>query len=273
LPAIPYWDPDYPLLAGKEELGLYIDEVKDYLEQVVKIRPPVMLFPDASCHKNEITDQDYDNTIRKTAIYPENDSQIKIQPPGKEAKDVTHQTLGFRSNKTKTWRDFIGILQNPPHLYHADADKKRKRIDEIGKKILKHLTQELQIQSPQGYKVYEKCREEGSGVYKLKFQIRQDEEAKTSLELTYEKLQDDELIDTVFALGKKIRTKKHEPVINEKEHARQMQQLETKFQTGSIVALKKGLMKDAEIIDALEKDKEEIVHDPYENRDGQKPDH
>jgi hypothetical protein len=149
-----------------------------------------------------------DDFIRKLKIYFENDSEIKIQEPGKEAKIYNVHVLGFRNNRTKSWIAFIELLENQSHIYNIgpsyvkDYDIKRKCLSQINKKLIDFFTKHYKIKFPQKYKLYEKAKSEGKGAYKFKFKVGVIDNAKAS-QSKYERYPKDKLLKKIYELSKK----------------------------------------------------------------------
>ena len=121
----------------------------------------------------EITEQGFEAFIRRLKIYYDNDEQIKIQVPGKDAKPYLYSNFGFRNNTTEQWETFIKILQDFPHNFYIASEKKRKRIGVINKKLINFFrtNPDFLIEIPENYKIYEECTMEVSKRHRFKFQV------------------------------------------------------------------------------------------------------
>ncbi|MFC1515632.1 hypothetical protein ACFL7E_02610 [Thermodesulfobacteriota bacterium] len=231
----------------------------------------------AATNKEKTTNQDPEAFIRELRLYYVNDNEIKIQETGKEAKPVTCQSLGFRSNLTAEWKALINILQDPPHTYYigqasaSDYDKNRKRLFQINKKLIKYFSKEFGLSATAGLKFFELYKKEGKGVYKPNFQIVHGEKAKSSQEAEYERLSKGEIIDELGKLVEKLNETKTKPDADEIFHKRIVTKIENKIRAASIIAVEKGIPK-KDIEDIILPEKEEIKYDPYENQKDIVPD-
>jgi hypothetical protein len=162
-------------------------------------------------------EQSLENFINSLKVIYENDSQIKIQRPGKKAKTFNYTSFGFKNSRTKQWKTFLKLLQDPVPLFNAgpagtDASAERKNYDskikllkEINIKLIKFLNQNYSISVPLDYKLYKKCPEEGSGVYKFKFFVKNEKSEIEGLKKEFEEMPNDDLIKVVKVLADKFR--------------------------------------------------------------------
>ena len=120
--------------------------------------------------------------VRSLRFYYGNDSEIKIQQPGRKAKTFTHNSLGFEASDTEEWKSFRRVIKGPEPFYNVGpaADRKTydnnmKRLFRINEKLIEHyLKKECQLQVPKKFKLYEKTPEEGPGVYRFIFLVEND---------------------------------------------------------------------------------------------------
>jgi hypothetical protein len=179
-----------------EEFPGYLKDI----ERAYKIDLPLLktqralrLFSKAQEEKKEVTEEadkpisnDYEAFIRSLRVWFQSDSEIKIQVPERPAKIYNYDSLGFRDEKTKSWRTFLDILQDPDHSYNigpahkiSGDDKQRvknysnqlKRLDQINIKLGKFISKTYNRQMPKDFKIYERLKAEKPGTYGFKFQI------------------------------------------------------------------------------------------------------
>lgn len=148
-------------------------------------------------HEAEVTDklaqrdkqaerEKHEKFISTLRLTYEDDSTIKIQEFGKQARMHTCQSLKFRNNETKEWKALLEIIRQPLHTYwlgpayytdkstntkvrSKDYDCKRKLLDNINQKLIKFLNKEFSTNIPDNFKLYELCHSEASGTYKFNF--------------------------------------------------------------------------------------------------------
>jgi hypothetical protein len=157
-------------------------------------------------------DEDF---IKGLKISVENDQEIVIQQPGKRKIFYNYTKVGFQT-ANKTWRDLLGILQDPEYCYdlgpatgdpakRRDYDARRKRLEEINKKLVILFNKEFSLTLPRGYKLYERDKTKKNGTYRWMFRKVSFQEKKESLEAEFEKLNGDQLLAELkkFALKQK----------------------------------------------------------------------
>ncbi len=189
--------------------------------------------------------------IKRLEFFYENDSEIKIKEPGKRAKSFGFDSLGFKNNQTKQWKSLIELLNDPNHEFALGrAGKKnssesktyyarRNILSSLNKKLIEFLRKEYSLQIPEGYKLYEKCPEKGSGIYKFKFNILKESYSPKRLEAQFEALTHLELTEEVENLCKKFKKTQDE-------------KYEAKFVAATKVALRKGFLSEAQVKEKLE---------------------
>jgi hypothetical protein len=222
-----------------------------------------------------LTVGDYENFIRSLVVHFENDNEVGIREPGKEAQAYTCQTLGFRNNQTKEWKTFLDILRDPPHTYdigspyfgddskrkrNPDYDAKLKLVGNISNKLIRFFNKRFNVNIPQNYKLYERCKSEKKGTYKFKFQVVYDDIIKSGFETKYEKLSKDRLIKLLLDIrNESIRAPNG---INQ-----------VKIKTISNILRQKHRCSDSDIIDIIKPDEEDIRFDPHENIEDKEQDY
>jgi hypothetical protein len=204
--------------------------------------------------------------IKRLEFFYENDSEIKIKEPGKRAKLIGYGSLGFRDNQTKSWKCLQEILDDPDLKYalgpageknspeRKSYDARRKQLDEINQKLIEFFKKEYGVRIPKGYKLYKKCSEAGSGVFKFKFSIHATKLPSKRLEGQYEAYTELELEYEIKKLSKKYGKTQDEKCMSE-------------FVAATKVALRKGFLSDAQVREMLEpiRPREEHIYNPNEN--------
>ena len=195
----------------RKEWVFYYQRPGDNLHPNIQADKPFLILYDSkvSVEEADLVEPDVkkiDAIIRSLRFYPESDSEIKIQELRKEAKPAPCKSLGFKNNRTKEWKTFIKILQEPPHIFSigssSEYDADRKILSNIDRKLKKNfLSKECGLQIPKGFKTYERCPKEGKGIYKFKFQNIYGEENKKS---KYDSLSKPELIAEIRNLSEKF---------------------------------------------------------------------
>jgi DNA-binding TFAR19-related protein (PDSD5 family) len=241
-----------------------VENVLSYLkkEGEVCFRPE-----DVESSKRNIIREFDEGIIRSIKVSFENDNEIKIQLPRKKAETPTCRELGFRDNTTTAWKALINILEEPPHIFNLgpahtylngnkervkDYDRKHSLLSEIDTKLRNFLSRRFEVQVPDNYKLYERCKNEKSGTYKFKFQVVSAHTIKRSIKNKYENLSEDKLIKILTELYEEHRRAPNDANI-------------AKMQGISEVLISKFNYDKAEIIKMLESEKEATRYDPYEN--------
>lgn len=226
---------------------------------------------------------DHESFIRELRVSYENDSEIKIQLPGKTAVTYNCKNLGFRDGQTKTWKTFISILQEPVKTYNIGPatqtsanirqrirsyDANLKILKEIDKKLREFLNNTYSLSLPRDFKLYERCPEEKTGTYRFKFQVG---EASTGVTVTneYENHKKSQLIAEMKDLTERWHKKR------KAGREAEASKIGTKIALAAKVAKEKGWLSEDEIREMLEPDtkKEKEVYDPYENVEDRAPDY
>lgn len=156
---------------------------------------------------NQLSEQDLDVFIRKLTVIPESNYEIKIKEPGKKPETYNHERLGFKDNIAKEWGTFLDILNNSGSYSIGQADmpgtairkgynRKLSYLRAIDKKLKDAFHKGFSLQFPEGYRLYERFKTEGWGVYKFKFQVKFSlKTADRSLKAKYEKYPKDKLLE------------------------------------------------------------------------------
>jgi hypothetical protein len=166
---------------------------------------------------NSTDEKSIENFIKNLRFSYENDSEIKIQQPNKKAKNFNYNSLGFNNNRTKQWKAFLKLLQDPDPYFNigragtaASAERKnyesnKKLLTEINNKLIKFLNQNYPISIPPNFKLYKKCPEEGQGVYKFMFIVENEKLETEALEKEFKKMSDEDLKNALINIAEKYR--------------------------------------------------------------------
>lgn len=209
----------------------------------------VLYSKDSEKNSRKIPIKGCEDFIKNLKIYFENDYEVAIKVPGRSTKIITSDSLGFRNNKTKEWKTFLEILQEPPHIYqlgkvykkehrvrkrmnseehefrknntidsnyrprNKEYDNRLKLLRNINNKLIKYLNEHYRLDCPNKFKIYEKCENEKSGTYRFKFQVLLNDIIKTRSELNLERLNETNLIDKI----KKLQNKTYKNRYDEQE--------------------------------------------------------
>ena len=119
--------------------------------------------------------------ISNLTIRYEDNKTISIQEPGTASKEISASSLGFilsKENKGITWEAFLEVLQDFPEYYFQLRSKDKKVKDKrkgllktINKKLLDYFIENYDFDPPEGYKLWERVKGNGSGLYKFEFKI------------------------------------------------------------------------------------------------------
>jgi len=213
------------------------------------------------------TTEDPEDFVKNLRVSYKSDSEITIKIPGNKATVFTYDDLGFKDNEV--WKAFIYTIKEPPHIYEtgppynkkgrkkervSQYDAKMGRIRSINEKMIVFFNQEYPAQLPEGFKLYELCKEEGTGKYKFKFQISRGDGIEEDYRSIYEQFSADELIDEIKTLAKKF-SATDEQVVMEKVVA------------ASKIAIQKRFLSRSEVSKMLSLDANEKRYKPGEVRD------
>lgn len=222
---------------------------------------------DISLQQTEGSGEDF---IKNLTLGFENNSEIFIRVPKKARKHFTAQTIGFRDDQVKTWKMFIGVLQERLPFYRLgpscqiiDGQKveiktyqaKRKLLDEVNRIFLAFFRKEYQLTIPSDYKVYERNEAEGPGVYRFKFGI------ETALGVQRNEAKDhyahwsDEKIEIEFY-----------NLIDQGREYPDDQDLKSRVNELFYVAKSRQILSEKDLTDVLEPETEQYKYDPFENR-------
>ena len=131
--------------------------------------------------------KELEKQISQVKVMFENDSTILMELPGKPSVEYNCEQMGFRGQKTKTWKMLIDILSFAPHTFNfgiaysypdgskknrqkcKDYDAKWKLLDELNKKLLVFFQKEFGWNFPQGYKLYKEDFTARDGDKRFKF--------------------------------------------------------------------------------------------------------
>jgi len=136
-----------------------------------------------------ISPEEVDKQVREIEISFENDSTILVKANKRPAIPYDCRQLGFRDNRAKGWKFFIGVLEGESHnfnfgtayTYPDGSNKNRiknkeydagwKLCNDLCKKLMMFFSREYGISFPTGFKLYEKIASAKSGERQFKFKI------------------------------------------------------------------------------------------------------
>lgn len=238
----------------------------------IKMRLEVLVGSKGVQYKDDIhltqieTTEDSEDFVRNLRVSYEGATEITIKTPQIRSKVFTYDDLGFKDNEV--WKAFIYTIKEPPHIYeigpaHTMKGRKKKRISQyetkrgrlkaINSKLIIFFNNEYRAQLPEDFKLYELCKEEGTGKYKFKFRVSHDHRIDEDYYSTYEKYSEDQLVDEVITLAKKY-------------HATNEQVTMEKLAVASNVAMKKGFLSDDEVSEMFNPDVNKKEYSPDELR-------
>jgi hypothetical protein len=151
--------------------------------------------------------------IKGLRISVENDHEIVIQQPGKPKIPYTYANVGFQT-ANKTWRDLLRILQDPEYCYdlgpatgvpakRRDYDARRKRLEEINKKLIIFLNKEFSLNLSRDYKLFERDKTKGDGIYLFRFRKASSQECKKPQKTKFDNFDGDQLLIEIEKLASK----------------------------------------------------------------------
>lgn len=208
--------------------------------------------------------------VRNLRCYFKNKSEVKFQQPGKKPKTFNYESLGFDRVITDEWKCFIRVIEGPEHFYKYGPsrtghqrvrayDKNRSRLTQINEKLVDFFKKEYQLETPKGFKTFEKTPVEGSGVYQFKFQI-----GKKIDKSKYEAYDKKDLLAEISRLRKEMNI-----AICSDDLSKQSKLSETSdsLLVAATLANKKGWITEREMSDFFDQiwTPQEEVYDPYEN--------
>jgi hypothetical protein len=216
---------------------------------------------------------DYESFIKDLKIRWEDNSEIKIQEPGKAAIPQNCEALGFRNKETKEWITFREILQDPDHIYNVGKastyekalDKKipqksyyskQKLLKNISSKLVAFLNKEFDLEIPPNYRIYERCSDREAGFYRLKVKIVDEKTNADKKAAKYSRLSKDKLIERMNELAAEYRINNNNKSLEEISNI-------------AIILEQKGWMNKTEIAEliTLHTQSEEVKFDPFENKE------
>jgi hypothetical protein len=126
--------------------------------------------------KETLLDNNFESTthfndfIKELRFSCENDIEIKIQVPNKQAITCNPDSLGFQNSETKQWKKFIALLKRKDGtLTYTDGANKRAW-GEIEKKIRAFLNKKFNLNVLDGFKLFLSVPGK-TGMWKPLFQI------------------------------------------------------------------------------------------------------
>ena len=179
----------------RDDLVNFISKSQDYIDTLKSIVSIQNLEDLVSDNRPSTPEKDFspealkelEKQISQVKVMFENDSTILMELPGKPSVEYNCDQMGFRSQKTKTWKMLIDILSFAPHTFNfgiaysypdgskknrqkcKDYDAKWKLLDELNKKLLVFFQKEFGWNFPQGYKLYKEDFTARDGDKRFKF--------------------------------------------------------------------------------------------------------
>ena len=149
-------------------------------------------FRDLSQEKQEspVAHKLADEHIRNLEVSFENDSTILVKADKRPTIPYDCRQLGFRDNRAKGWKFFVGILESETHNFNFGAaysypdgscknriknkayDAGWKLCNDLCKKLMLFFAREYNVSFPNGFKLYEKKPSGPPGTRQFKFKIR-----------------------------------------------------------------------------------------------------
>ena len=244
--------------------------IKENAEDTTSLSPSVPDSPTICIEKHEQNTL-CEDIVRSLKFYVGNEGEVKIQEPGKKPKTFNYESLGFYS-LTDEWRWFITVIEGPEHFYNygparkgheriKEYERNRSRLKQIDKKLIGFLKKEYHLDPPERFKTFEKAPEEGSGVYKFKFQIENKIDKSKYSEYT-----DKDLLDEIMKLNKRMNRISHR---NEPSSETSYAAIFDPLSAAATHAKARGLINNKDMLDILNEDKvwtpQKEVYDPFEN--------
>ena len=148
-------------------------DLKRYAEKIDEA--PLFLFAEKRPIRED-EDSSLENFISGIKVWCENDVEVVIQAPGKQARTFSHENLGFRKSDTLEWLTLQKIIKSPSLSlkYEDSPTSEKKLLQRVEDKVKTLLTKEFGIKFPDGFKLYSPL---GNGEFKLKFKSKQYEES------------------------------------------------------------------------------------------------
>jgi hypothetical protein len=135
--------------------------------------------------------KELEKRLEKIELTYENNSSIKIKLNANDnSKPYSWEELGFKSNKVKTWKLLLEILEYPNYgisfgqaysypdgtyknrIKNKHYDAEWKICDELCKKLKNFIRIKYKYKIPNSYKLYKPCHLSGPGNFRLKFKIK-----------------------------------------------------------------------------------------------------
>ena len=146
--------------------------LRSYAEKIDEA--PLFLFAEKRPIRED-EDSSLENFISGIKVWCENDVEVVIQAPGKQARTFSHENLGFRKSDTLEWLTLQKIIKSPSlSLKYGDSPTSEKKLlQRVEDKVKALLTKEFKIKFPAGFKLYSSL---GGGEFEFKFKSKQYEE-------------------------------------------------------------------------------------------------
>ncbi|UCF85767.1 MAG: hypothetical protein JSV50_09085, partial [Desulfobacteraceae bacterium] len=177
--------------------------------------------------ENVLKCNDLDAFVRNLRIEVENNSEITVQEPGKSPVAYDCRSIGFKNERTNTWKLFIRTLREKPHIFqlpsrtlsdgrrNKDYDSERASLMRMNRKVVGFLEKQFGIELPKDYKLFARHKPAGDGAYVFKFKM-----PDTHTTSPIEAMPKDTLLKKIESLHKKVlNTADADDLISELGHA------------------------------------------------------
>ena len=251
-----------------------MEDLGRYLTDIIRIPPPPILFPGATepLDRPPVTEVKKENQeqletssttptthdedfIKGLMISVENDQEIVIQQPGKRKIHYNYTKVGFQTTN-KTWKDLLDIFRDPEYFYNLgpatgdaakrrDYDARRKRLEEINKKLVILFNKEFSLTLPKNYKLHERDKTKKAGTHSFMFRKVSSQDKKRSLETEFGNLDGDQLLAEIERLA--LKRKQYENRDQDADADLAMELLASAAKIG----LARGVITEDQIKDAL----------------------
>jgi len=127
-------------------------------------------------HKPQESQEMFEKFVSELSIEQYTDEQISFKEPHKDTMPVHAKLLMFKKPGGLTWKDLLSILNNKDLTIYTEGVGSKaavKRVQAIDKKLIKFISTTFNITPPKGFRLYERDKTKGVGVYRFKFKLKQ----------------------------------------------------------------------------------------------------
>lgn len=132
--------------------------------------------------RKELSESEAEKFVSNLRVQYENDYEITIQEPKRQARNYNHHSLGCIRNDTKEWEALICLLEGSDHLFRTDKPRFRTRkpgkptanikiLNEIDSKLKLFFNKEFGVRLPDSFRTFDHVPAEGTGAYRFKFKV------------------------------------------------------------------------------------------------------